>query len=88
MLAPPEEGTFDIEERAIPLRSTDKDNSPEQIPLLLEESEFADSSVTERGKVRITFNQIFTLEENVKTGESDNERHRVWVVRVCVDYCL
>ncbi|KAL1808078.1 hypothetical protein ACET3Z_025068 [Daucus carota] len=52
MLAPPEEGTFDIEERALPLRSTDKDNSPEQIPLLLEESEFADSSVTERGKIK------------------------------------
>lgn len=54
MLAPPPEGTFDVEERALPLKSPAKDSSPEQIPLLLEESEFADSSASARGKVRIT----------------------------------
>lgn len=52
MLAPPPEGTFDVEERALPLKSPARDSSSEQVPLLLEEPEFADSSASARGKVK------------------------------------
>jgi hypothetical protein len=37
MLAPPLEGTFDIEDVNLPIKSSPKDGTPEQLPLLTDE---------------------------------------------------
>ncbi|ESR42893.1 hypothetical protein CICLE_v10011730mg [Citrus x clementina] len=52
MLAPPPEGTFDIDEESLPIKNSSKDATPapEQIPLLTEEAEPKDSNNPKRGK--------------------------------------
>lgn len=57
MLAPPPEGTFDIDEESLPIKNSSKDATPapEQIPLLTEEAEPKDSNNPKRGKVRINW---------------------------------
>lgn len=59
MLAPPPEGTFDIEEPSLPTRGplkdgeqTQNDASPEQVPLLDGEDVLTDSP-SKKGMVRI-----------------------------------
>jgi hypothetical protein len=61
MLAPPPEGTFDIDKERLPLKSSEKvDSSPEQAPLLgreegeqeEEENNLVGSSASGKSKVR------------------------------------
>ncbi|KAL2541277.1 Auxin efflux carrier family protein [Abeliophyllum distichum] len=60
MLAPPPEGTFDVEERNLPIKNppknssnnTGKDDPPEQVPLLTEEATPTNSSVTKKDKIK------------------------------------
>jgi hypothetical protein len=54
MLAPPPEGTFDIEDGNLPIKSPPKeDGIAEQVPLLTqEEAASTKSNVSEKGKVR------------------------------------
>jgi hypothetical protein len=61
MLAPPPEGTFDIDKERLPLKSSEKvDSSPEQAPLLAreegeqeeEENNLVGSSASGKSKVR------------------------------------
>lgn len=49
MLAPPPEGTFDIEEKSIPVKNLLKDNTPAHVPLLIQEvaSTYPDASKKE-----------------------------------------
>ncbi|KAG8481424.1 hypothetical protein CXB51_026249 [Gossypium anomalum] len=56
MLAPPVEGTFDLEDASLPLKIPQKDVSPEQAPLLVQEdapvdSDNSDNSDT-KGKIK------------------------------------
>lgn len=53
MLAPPPEGTFDIDEVSLPVKNSSKDATPaaERIPLLTEEAEPRDSNNPKRGKI-------------------------------------
>lgn len=59
MLAPPPEGTFDIEDGNLPLKSPakdapPKDAAPEQVPLLTQEDDKPiDSNAPKQGKVRM-----------------------------------
>lgn len=56
MLAPPPEGTFDIEEENLPLKNPTKANTtPEQVPLLTQEAEPSDSDTPKKGKVRTNY---------------------------------
>lgn len=53
MLAPPSEGTFDIEDGSLPMKSPLKDSSLEQLPLLtLEEAESTNLNALPERKVR------------------------------------
>ncbi|XP_022860830.1 protein PIN-LIKES 6-like [Olea europaea var. sylvestris] len=60
MLAPPPEGTFDVEEQNLPVKNPPKnsfsnpakDSSPEQVPLLTEETTSTNSSVTKKEKIK------------------------------------
>ncbi|OMO88487.1 Auxin efflux carrier [Corchorus capsularis] len=52
MFAPPPEGTFDLEELNLPLKTPQKDAPPEQVPLLMQEATPADSDSSKRGKVK------------------------------------
>lgn len=53
MLAPPSEGTFDIDDGNLPMKSPPKDGSPEQVPLLTqEEAASTNSNALPKGKVR------------------------------------
>lgn len=65
MLAPPPEGSFDVEESSLPLKRSTKDSSPEQTPLLIEESELTDSSAPTKGKVRAS-KVIFSIKRKIK----------------------
>jgi hypothetical protein len=66
MLAPPPEGTFDIDKERLPLKSSEKvDSSPEQAPLLAreegeqeeeEENNLVGSSASGKSKVRWNLN--------------------------------
>ncbi|KAM7526618.1 hypothetical protein LguiA_016520 [Lonicera macranthoides] len=52
MLAPPPEGTFDIEEENLPMKNPTKANTtPEQVPLLTQEAEPSDSDTPKKGKI-------------------------------------
>ncbi|XP_048320185.1 protein PIN-LIKES 6 [Ziziphus jujuba] len=54
MLAPPPEGTFDIEDGCLPMKAPPKDNStPEQVPLLTQgEEELINSNSSKRTKIK------------------------------------
>ncbi|KAJ4704186.1 Auxin efflux carrier family protein [Melia azedarach] len=53
MLAPPPEGTFDIDEASLPIKNSSKDDTtaPEQVPLLNDDSVPSYSDVPKRGKM-------------------------------------
>ena len=53
MFAPPPEGTFDLEDVSLPLKSSLKDASPEHVPLLMQEAAPMDSDNSKKGKVTI-----------------------------------
>lgn len=60
MLAPPPEGTFDIDDGSIPVKSTSKDSSQalkdstsEQVPLLTQEGISIDDTAQKKDKVRL-----------------------------------
>ncbi|GLT51175.1 hypothetical protein SLA2020_246040 [Shorea laevis] len=63
MLAPPPEGTFDMEEANLPIKNAPKDSLPEQVPLLTLEAVPVESNESKKGKV--TQILIF-LYENLK----------------------
>ncbi|XP_028075704.1 uncharacterized protein LOC114277942 isoform X2 [Camellia sinensis] len=50
MLEPPPEGTFDIEDRNLPIKYTAKDSTPVETPLLTEEVVPTDSDAPKKGK--------------------------------------
>lgn len=52
MLAPPPEGTFDTEETKLPIKSSSTDNTPEQVPLLVDESVPTNENVPKQGKIK------------------------------------
>ncbi|KAL8158955.1 hypothetical protein V2J09_000492 [Rumex salicifolius] len=52
MLAPPPEGTFDVEEKRIPLKITSPNSTPEQVPLLSQETVAAESFMSSEGKIK------------------------------------
>ena len=52
MLAPPPEGTFDVEDRNLPIKNISKDGNPEQVHLLQQESVPVSSDVHRKEKVR------------------------------------
>ncbi|KAJ4978188.1 hypothetical protein NE237_008968 [Protea cynaroides] len=52
MLAPPPEGTFDIEDKNLPIKGPPKNGAPEQVPLLVREPESTDSNAINKGKVK------------------------------------
>lgn len=51
MFAPPPEGTFDLDDVSLPLKSSQKDDSSEHVPLLMEEDAPMDSDNSKKGKV-------------------------------------
>ncbi|GLU17810.1 hypothetical protein SLE2022_341630 [Rubroshorea leprosula] len=55
MLAPPPEGTFDVEEASLPMKNNPKDISPEQVPLLTQETEPRESNNSTSGKFKEFF---------------------------------
>lgn len=59
MLAPPPEGTFDIDEQHLPIKGCPKDVSPEQVPLLTQESLSSDLNIPKHGMVRTNFDLSF-----------------------------
>lgn len=48
MLAPPPEGTFDIEDGSLPMKSPPKEDTPEHVPLLTEEENASTNSNTSK----------------------------------------
>ncbi|XVF65989.1 hypothetical protein PTKIN_Ptkin09bG0294900 [Pterospermum kingtungense] len=52
MFAPPPEGTFDLDDVNLPLKSPQKDASPEHVPLLMEEEAQADADNSKKGKIK------------------------------------
>ncbi|KAF2306604.1 hypothetical protein GH714_019730 [Hevea brasiliensis] len=53
MLAPPPEGTFEIEDGSLPLKNPPKDAAPEQVPLLTQEDDKPiDSNASKKGKIK------------------------------------
>nr|DAD38552.1 TPA_asm: hypothetical protein HUJ06_012874 [Nelumbo nucifera] len=52
MLAPPPEGSFEIEAGNLPIKNPPKNCTPEQAPLLTQEPESMDSNKSKGGKVR------------------------------------
>ncbi|KAH7866910.1 hypothetical protein Vadar_026579 [Vaccinium darrowii] len=53
MLAPPREGTFDIEDRDhLPCKNSPKDSTPEQVPLLTQEVMPTNSDTSKIGKIK------------------------------------
>ena len=52
MLAPPPEGTFDIENVNFSTKSSLKDSSPERIPLVAHENLVKDTGASKQQKVR------------------------------------
>ncbi|KAL7194842.1 hypothetical protein ACSBR1_035131 [Camellia fascicularis] len=52
MLEPPPEGTFDIEDRNLPIKYTAKDSTPVETPLLTEEVVPTDSDAPKKGKIK------------------------------------
>lgn len=65
MLAPPPEGTFDLVDGHLPVKSPSKessqalrDNSPEQVPLLAQEPVATDHTAQKKDKVRIIWHKF------------------------------
>ncbi|KAF5737316.1 putative auxin:hydrogen symporter [Tripterygium wilfordii] len=52
MLAPPPEGTFDIDVASLPVKNQPKDGTPEQVPLLTEDAAPTDSDASKKGKIK------------------------------------
>ncbi|KAG5550823.1 hypothetical protein RHGRI_015696 [Rhododendron griersonianum] len=52
MLAPPSEGTFDIEDRGLPLKNSPKDSTQEQVPLLMQEAMPTNSDAPKIRKIK------------------------------------
>ncbi|KAF5747691.1 putative auxin:hydrogen symporter [Tripterygium wilfordii] len=52
MLAPPPEGSFDIDDASLPVKNTPKDSTPEQVPLLTAEAAPTDSNASKKGKIK------------------------------------
>ncbi|XWS09536.1 hypothetical protein CRYUN_Cryun40dG0093100 [Craigia yunnanensis] len=52
MFAPPPEGTFDLEDVNLPLKNSQKDASPEHVPLLMQEAAPMDSDNSKKGKIK------------------------------------
>lgn len=52
MLEPPPEGTFNIEDRNLPIKYTAKDSTPVETPLLTEEVVPTDSDAPKKGKIK------------------------------------
>ncbi|XP_058214842.1 protein PIN-LIKES 6 isoform X2 [Rhododendron vialii] len=52
MLAPPSEGTFDIEDRDLPLKNSPKDSTQEQVPLLTQEAMPTNSDAPKIRKIK------------------------------------
>ncbi|XP_043698975.1 protein PIN-LIKES 6 [Telopea speciosissima] len=52
MLAPPPEGTFDIEDKNLPIKEPPKNGTPEQVPLLVREPESTDSNALNKGTIK------------------------------------
>lgn len=59
MLAPPPEGTFDLDEQHLPIKGCPKDGSPEQVPLLTQEVLSSDLNASKQGKVRTNYDISF-----------------------------
>ncbi|XP_050214129.1 protein PIN-LIKES 6 [Mercurialis annua] len=59
MLAPPSEGSFDIEDGNQPIKNPPKDGVPEQVPLLTNENLSTDSDVSKQGKLKEFFVFIY-----------------------------
>ncbi|KAA8517608.1 hypothetical protein F0562_015082 [Nyssa sinensis] len=59
MLAPPPEGTFDIEDRNLPIKSPPKDISLEQVPLLMQEVVPENSKAPKEGKIKYFLNFLY-----------------------------
>lgn len=60
MLAPPPEGTFDIDDESLPLKSTPiGDTTPEQIPLLTREEGVCTTSQNTSKKWEVSFTSSF-----------------------------
>ncbi|KAH8484659.1 hypothetical protein H0E87_026427 [Populus deltoides] len=55
MLAPPPEGTFDIDEPNLPIKKPAKDAPMEQVPLLAQEEAPAEPDAPKRGKIKQIF---------------------------------
>lgn len=55
MLAPPPQGTFDVEGGHVPIKSQQHNGSatPEQVPLLSQEPGIVVSNVSNKGKARV-----------------------------------
>lgn len=51
MLAPPPEGTFDLDEAHLPIKQPSENGTPEATPLLADESESPESDTIPREKV-------------------------------------
>ncbi|KAF8394787.1 hypothetical protein HHK36_018723 [Tetracentron sinense] len=52
MLAPPPEGTFEIEDGDLPIKSPPKIGTPEQVPLITQETGPTDSNTSNQGKIK------------------------------------
>ncbi|PSS34796.1 Protein PIN-LIKES like [Actinidia chinensis var. chinensis] len=52
MLAPPPEGSFDFEDRNLPLKNPSKDSTPEEVPLLTREVLPTNSDAPKKGKIK------------------------------------
>jgi len=60
MLAPPPEGTFDIDNESLPLKSTSMgDTTPEQLPLLVREEGVSTTSQNTSKKWEVSFTSFF-----------------------------
>lgn len=59
MLKPPPEGTFDIEEENLPLKSPTEDKTPEQVPLLTEEAIPTYSNAPTEGKIKSFLRYVY-----------------------------
>ncbi|XP_052172490.1 protein PIN-LIKES 6 [Diospyros lotus] len=59
MLAPPPEGTFDVEDRNLPIKNISKDDNPEQVHLLQQESVPISSDVHRKEKIKDFFKFLY-----------------------------
>ncbi|GFY82522.1 auxin efflux carrier family protein [Actinidia rufa] len=59
MLAPPPEGSFDFEDRNLPLKNPSKDSTPEEVPLLTREVLPTNSDAPKKGKIKGFLNFLY-----------------------------